>query len=239
MRSGALARVLPFFIATLALVNVPNFVFASVEITDVMYDVEGADTGREWIKITNTGSEAVDVGGFRLLEAGVHHKLKVVQGEAVLAPSASAIIADNAANFLIDQPGYAEALFDSSFSLSNTGETLVLKNSKGDVEDSYSYTAPVKAPEPKKETQKQRSSQNSAKPSLSEQNGLAESDEENRGPFGKEVTAAAATAPFDLNLLAWLAGLGAVIALGVAGALFIQKRPETRDEAEEFKIVDN
>ena len=216
MRSGAIARVLPTFLLLFA---IPNLVLAAVEITDVMYDVEGSDTGREWIKITNTGSEGVDVSNFRLLEAGIQHKLKVVQGDPMLAPGASAVIADNAANFLIDQPGYTGVLFDSSFSLSNTGETLVLKNSKGEVEDSYSYTAPVKAPEPKKEISKKKApSQNSAKPSLSEQNGLAVRGTENRGPFGKEALAASAGTPIDLTLFAWLGGLGAVIALGVAGA---------------------
>ena len=39
---------------------VPSLVSAGVEIREIMYDVSGADTGREWIEIINTGGEPVD-----------------------------------------------------------------------------------------------------------------------------------------------------------------------------------
>jgi len=213
----------------------PYTVLAAVQITQVMYDLEGADTGREWIKITNMGSDPVDVGSFRLLEAGVHHKLVVVQGSSVLAPGTSAIIADNAEKFLADTSGYPGVLFDSSFSLSNTGETLVLKDAAGNIEDSYSYTAPVVAkPAPKKvaTTPKQTTSSATSSTTSAQTNSSS-----------KVVTGLPATQPLSLELLAWLAGLGSLMMLGIAGVVFARqervKMEETKGEAEEFTIIDN
>src|SRR3989344_4319339 len=52
----------------LMLLALPASVAASVQITELMYDLEGADNGFEWVEITNTGSTAVDVGKWRLFE---------------------------------------------------------------------------------------------------------------------------------------------------------------------------
>lgn len=239
MLSGALAQVLPFFIGAAALLSIPAVADASVQITQVVYDVEGADTGREWIKITNTGADTVDISGFRLLEAGVHHKLKVVQGGAVLAPDASAIIADNAQNFLLDTPNYSGILFDSSFSLSNSGETLVLKNATGGIEHAYSYTAPVvEKPIPKKvitTKTKQSTAAATSSPAASSRVKLEGNTQ--------SVTAVSPLGNISLGLLAWLAGLGSLIALGVAGVVFVSqekgRKEETKEEEEKFTIIDN
>src|SRR3989344_6805654 len=102
-------------------------VYASVVITEVMYDLEGADTGREWVKIQNDGV-AVDLTGWKFFEGGGNHGLTLVQGDISLPQNGFAVIADNAEKFLLDWPGFSGTLFDSVFSLSNTGETLILRD---------------------------------------------------------------------------------------------------------------
>lgn len=48
---------------------------AAVLITEIMYDLEDADGGHEWIEVTNTATSPVDIGMWRLFEQGVNHKL--------------------------------------------------------------------------------------------------------------------------------------------------------------------
>lgn len=125
----------------LLLLIVPLPLLASVRISEVMYDLEGTDTGREWVEVENTGSASIDLSNYRLLEAGVNHTLTLVEGSAVLAPGGVAVIADDAAKFKADWPAFGGMLFDSAFSLSNTGETLSIKDGVLVIEDTATYSS--------------------------------------------------------------------------------------------------
>lgn len=130
------------FIAFAAL---PARVFAAVQITEIMYDVSGTDTGREWVEITNLGTSAVDVGGFKFFEANTNHGLTVSQGSPVLQPQSSAIIVEDQAKFLADWPSFHGPILKSSFSLSNTGETIEIKDATLVVQDSATYDSSMGA----------------------------------------------------------------------------------------------
>lgn len=129
----------------LLLVFFPLFAHALVRMSEIMYDIEGTDTGREWIEVANEGAASVDISGFKLFEANVNHGLTLYAGSAVLASGGYAIIADNPSKFLTDWPGWSGSLFDSSFSLSNTGESLAIKNGTLEEEDAASYAADMGA----------------------------------------------------------------------------------------------
>ncbi len=132
VRLGLAARSAPFllfvFFPAFLFALAPAAVSANIEITEIMYDAPGADTGREWVEVTNTGSESIDIGKFKLLENGTNHGLKIISGNSFLSPTGSAIFASDAEKFKADYPAYSGTLFDTAFSLSNTGETLVLIN---------------------------------------------------------------------------------------------------------------
>src|SRR3989344_1988834 len=114
---------------------------ASVVITEIMYDLEeGGDTGREWVEIQNSGS-GIDLTGWKFFENGVNHGLVLAQGSVSLPQNGFAIIADNAEKFLLDWPGFNGTLFDSSFSFSNTGETLILRDSELADSDTATYSS--------------------------------------------------------------------------------------------------
>lgn len=103
---------------------------AQVVVTEIMYDLEtGGDSGREWIEVRNTGMSDVDLGLWRLFEAETNHRIEAEGegGATELFAGEYAVIADNPAKFRADWPEYTGLLFDSAFSLSNTGETLVLR----------------------------------------------------------------------------------------------------------------
>jgi hypothetical protein len=136
---------LTLFFVVFCFFNFASSVFAQVKITEVMYDAPGADDGREWVEVVNTGSENLDIGKYKFAESGTNHGLKIVAGSSMLAPGGAAIIAADAQKFLADYPAYAGALFDSAFSLSNEGETLAIKNASSSVLDTVSYVAAAQA----------------------------------------------------------------------------------------------
>ncbi len=140
VRSGPLGRVLPFFIALFA-IFLPHAALAQVQITEIMYDAPGSDEGHEWIEVTNTGADAVDIKKYKLSESGSNHILTAVSGGSLLGGGMSAIIASDAKKFAADWPRYSGILFDSSFSLSNSGEELVLKDASSTPVDTVSYQA--------------------------------------------------------------------------------------------------
>lgn len=99
----------------------------SLRFTEIMYDLPGSDSGREWIEIQNNGLTPADIAALiKLREGGTDHRLALAEGPALLAVGGYAIIADNPVKFFEDNPGFDGMVFDSSFSLSNTGETLAL-----------------------------------------------------------------------------------------------------------------
>ncbi len=129
----------------LAILMFPAFAHAAISITEIMYDVSGTDTGREWLEITNTGNSSIDVSGYKFFEANVNHSLTLISGNGTLQSGSSAVIADNTTKFKIDWPSYSGILFDSSFSLSNTGEQLEIKDGALVVLDSVSYNPSIGA----------------------------------------------------------------------------------------------
>ncbi|MBY0539724.1 lamin tail domain-containing protein [Patescibacteria group bacterium] len=110
----------------------PAFAHADVVISEIMYDVPGSDSGREWIEVHNTGESAVDISGWKLFESGISHKI-IPEKSAVIESGGYAVIADNVVAFRKDWPTYAGIIFESAFSLKNTGEILSLKNASSTV----------------------------------------------------------------------------------------------------------
>ncbi|MFA6339080.1 MAG: lamin tail domain-containing protein [Candidatus Paceibacterota bacterium] len=99
----------------------PVIVFGEVFINEIMYDLEGSDTDREWIEVCNNGSDPVDISSWKLFESNSNHTLNKIQGDGIISAGGFAIIADNSQKFLVDNPQFSGTLFDSSFSLSNEG----------------------------------------------------------------------------------------------------------------------
>lgn len=120
----------------------PVSVGAQVIISEIMYDLEsGSDTGREWVEVFNAGSSSVKLVDWKLSEADTNHGIGAFSGGETLGSGAYAILADNPTKFLADWPGFSGLLFDSAFSLSNTGETLAIYTPSPEfaVSDSVAY----------------------------------------------------------------------------------------------------
>lgn len=140
-----------FLIVKVAVFSIALFLFApttnaAVIISEIMYDPAGNDAGsgsssasREWIEIKNDGDIEIDVSSLKFRENDTDHGLALKQGSVVLPPGGYAIIASSDQRFLEDFPAYSGALFDSSFSLSNEGEALVIKYTGDVIIDSVTY----------------------------------------------------------------------------------------------------
>jgi hypothetical protein len=116
----------------------PNLSFSQVFISEIMYDLSGSDTGREWIEISNEGV-ALDISLYKLFENETNHSLNLFRGSPILDKNSSLVIVDNPEKFLIDWPDFSGTIFDSSFSLKNTGEILILRDGELNDLDSVNF----------------------------------------------------------------------------------------------------
>lgn len=132
----------------LGIVSVASFflsqpVSAQIVLDEIMYDLPGTDTGREWVEIANTGSGAVTIAtsSWKFFEANTNHGISLFQGSLLIPSGGFAIIADDPNKFLSDWPGFSGTIFRSAFSLNNSGETIALKSDAATVVDQVSYAS--------------------------------------------------------------------------------------------------
>lgn len=122
----------------------PLISLADVNITEIMYDPEGTDGGREWMEVYNKSDVDIDLGNWKLLENDVNHKINSYEeGDTIVKPNSYAIIADNASKFLLDYPAYSGILLDSVFSLNNSGESLALIDNEGNQIEYIEYNVEI------------------------------------------------------------------------------------------------
>ncbi len=110
-------------------------------ISEIMYDLSGSDTNREWIEIYNDQGGAIDLTGWKFFEAGTNHGLNLVSGSISLNQGDYALIVKDPDVFLADHPNFNGTLLDSSFSLSNTGESLAMKDSSLNIVNEVNYSS--------------------------------------------------------------------------------------------------
>lgn len=131
-------------VSFLLLLSFPIIARAQLAITEIMYDLSGSDLN-EWIEVQNISSQSVDLSNYKLFENNSNHGLKVFQGDANILAGSYAIIANDPSAFLSEYTNFNGTIFDSSFNLSNTGETLVIRDSSSLDIDTVIYTSDMGA----------------------------------------------------------------------------------------------
>jgi hypothetical protein len=114
---------------------------AKIIINEIMYNPPGSDEGNEWIEIYNNDTIDCDISDWNLFESGTNHRLTLQQGSMTIPVGIYAIITDNATNFLINHPNFNGTIIKSSFSLSNDGEYVALKDYSLNVVDDITYNS--------------------------------------------------------------------------------------------------
>ncbi len=135
-------KVLKIFL--LGILFSPKFIFA-MQINEIMYDAPGTDTGHEWIEVYNNSQEEIDLINWRFFENSVAHELTLISGASKIPADGYAVIASDANLFLSDYPNFSGNLFDSVFSLVNTGESLALINENGEKINEIMYSGDIGA----------------------------------------------------------------------------------------------
>jgi len=127
--------------AFILLLVIPSTTAAQITINEIQYNPEGTDGGYEWIEIYNNSDSPYSVEDFTFRESDKNHRLTHTnESLGWLLPSKGyGIIADNPTKFLEKHPGFPGLLFDSSFTLVNTGELLELLNSDDELIYGFEY----------------------------------------------------------------------------------------------------
>lgn len=121
--------------------SVFNLVQASFEITEIMYDLDGTDSNREWIEVKNISNKTEDLSKWYLFSDNTKHTL-VPQNESNVANGSYAVIVQNVPQFKNDWPNFAGQIFDSSWTgFKNSGELISLKDPELNVVSPISYTS--------------------------------------------------------------------------------------------------
>ena len=81
----------------ISLILTPTITLANIEITEIMYDLEGSDSKREWIEVYNGGFEPIDITDWRFNDGSNH----TFVGEDLVIPAKTyAIIASDAESYI-------------------------------------------------------------------------------------------------------------------------------------------
>jgi hypothetical protein len=196
---------------------------AALTFVHIEYDPAGADTGREFVIIHNDGP-AVDLANWRFAEGGSNHKL-IALGASIVPAGGDAVIASDGATYAAEHAGSTDIIFDSSFSLSNTGETLALKDASSTIVVQTSYVAEPKPAPATKVTKKTTTKKTTSKTSATPTPTFATST---------QTAAPIAAAPVRQgSLWPWVAG---IIALAVGAGVLLFFVPKTGPSG--YEIID-
>ncbi len=117
------------------------YVSADFEITEVMYDLDGTDTNREWLEVRNVGSSPTDLSKWYLFSDNTRHTL-TPETKSIISNGDYAVIVQNISQFRNDWPNYGGIIFDSSWTgFKNTGESISLKDPEQNIVSSVIYTS--------------------------------------------------------------------------------------------------
>jgi len=87
-------------------------------ISEIMYNPEGSDEGREWVEIYNDGSDPANLAGWKFTTGRTDHSLSLIQGSFSLPANGYALIANATSSTAIDV-GFSGNFYRASFSLRN------------------------------------------------------------------------------------------------------------------------
>lgn len=91
----------------------------SIQFSEILYNPAGSDAGREWIELSNPECENLET--YKLLENGINHNIRLYSEGICDYP----IICNDCGLFL-NEYNVASQIYESSFTLSNTGEFLAI-----------------------------------------------------------------------------------------------------------------
>lgn len=121
--------------------SVFNLVCANFELTEIMYDLDGTDSNREWVEVKNIGDKTLDLSKWYLFSDNTKHAL-IPQIGSNIESGKYAVIVQNVLQFKNDWPNFSGLIFDSSWTgFNNNGEIISLKDPELNIVSPISYTS--------------------------------------------------------------------------------------------------
>jgi hypothetical protein len=111
-----------------------NLAYAGLEITEIMYNPDGTDTNREWVKIHNNGNDTVTIipgradSAWRFSDDVDGTELHLINDELIIEPNTYAILASDKNTFISEYTEFNGPVADTSMSLSNISGTVRIWN---------------------------------------------------------------------------------------------------------------
>ncbi len=118
---------------------------AEVSFSEINYDPEGVDTGYEWVEVFNNDLSEVDFSEYKFCEGGSCHNIYAHNENRKKLPKNNfAILSSNPEKFLEKNNDFSGFLFNSSFSLKNSGtEKFELKNKDKNIVSILNYNSEI------------------------------------------------------------------------------------------------
>ncbi len=108
--------------------------YSRIMVTEVFYDAEGSDDGKEFIEIYNDNEYPCDIGGMMLVDGSKTSSAYAFPPGSVIGPKSWAVIAQSVDGFTA-LFGRAPDYGNFFFSLNNSGETVLLMKTDGSALD--------------------------------------------------------------------------------------------------------
>jgi hypothetical protein len=115
-----------------------QFVFA-LTITEIMYNPEGNDSGREWIEVFNNSSETINIlsgkNGWRINDGKNH----LFEENLTIYPQEIFVIVQDKSLFLKDYPNFQGKMIQANFSLKNESGKIQIFDEQKRLRTEISY----------------------------------------------------------------------------------------------------
>ena len=127
----------------------PVSVSADIVITEIMYDLEGSDSKREWVEFVNDSDTTFNLEGL-LFHDGSNHALNEPPknggtGDYFIDPQEVFILSSDATTVGDEYPNFDGTIIDTVMSLANTGDTISLRNTEGEILTTANYVSDLGA----------------------------------------------------------------------------------------------
>lgn len=108
-------------------------------ISEIQFDPAGSDTDREWIEIFNDSNSIIDLTTYKFFENNTNHGIDILSGDKNVSSGEYVVLVQDLNKWKADYPAFSGKIFKSSFSLSNSGESLSLKDKDGNMVNTVNY----------------------------------------------------------------------------------------------------
>lgn len=108
--------------------------YSKILLSEIFYDAEDSDDGKEFIEIYNAHEYDCDISSFSIIDGSTSSSAFIFPEGSMVRANGFSIIAESDDGFY-DMFGFSPSFFDIQFTLNNSGETVLLYRPDGYLND--------------------------------------------------------------------------------------------------------